>query len=202
MIAHNKKIIFIHIPKTAGTSIIRVFWDDNTKIKYRKKNVYQPHETIKNVLNEEKFNEYFKFCVIRNPWDRLTSLYRYRMQYPHNALEYNIAENLSFDDYLMNIDEIEIERYCNGDEQICPHDQQIKWIVDDNMNIRVDMILRFENLESDWNLLCNKIEIEADLPHKTVTEGEKDYRKYYTEYTKNLVAERYKDDIEWFNYKF
>jgi chondroitin 4-sulfotransferase 11 len=79
--------------------------------------------------------------------------------------------------------------------------QQVDWITDENGKVFVDTIYRYENLENDFADMRNRIGIQATLPKKNTTKH-KNYREYYTEETKKLVAELYKDDIEMFGYVF
>src|ERR1051325_4646004 len=67
MISHSHRCIFIHIPKTAGNSVNRVFgvgWQDHKDL-----------QRYRDELPKETFERYFKFAVVRNPWDRLLSDY-------------------------------------------------------------------------------------------------------------------------------
>ena len=57
----NYNTIFVHIPKTAGSSIQEVFGHGG-------------HETIHHFMNHEGFGEAFKFAFVRNPWDRFISM--------------------------------------------------------------------------------------------------------------------------------
>jgi len=68
MISHKHRCIFIHIPRTAGTNIERAI---------KKVNVLQKHLTIKRAIEiyGDKWNTYFTFTIIRNPWDRMISHY-------------------------------------------------------------------------------------------------------------------------------
>ena len=63
-------------------------------------------------------------------------------------------------------------------------------------------IIRFENLQQDFNFVCGKLSIEKiKLPHKNKTKH-KHYTEYFDDETKATVAERYLDDIQYMNYKF
>lgn len=80
-ISHTHKLIFVHNPKCAGTSIIRYFdmedWGHDSASKSKEK--YSKY-----------WNEYKKFTVVRNPWDRFYSNYRYAIMeesYYHSKIE-------------------------------------------------------------------------------------------------------------------
>ena len=95
MISHAKKFIFIHIPKNAGSSINHSISEycefHNGKYKGKslqprldKKDIplgygkHADYKSIKKLLKDE-YNDYYKFCVVRNPWDRLVSIYWYEL---------------------------------------------------------------------------------------------------------------------------
>ena len=78
----------------------------------------------------------------------------------------------------------------------------IPFLISENTNLKADFIGKFENLQEDFNIVCEKIGIpQRQLPHKN-----KSRHKYYTEYydneTRDIIAEKYAKDIEYFSYKF
>ena len=66
----------------------------------------------------------------------------------------------------------------------------------------MDYILRFEHLTQDFAMLCGKLGLPARaLPHHNASEhGHR--REYFTEETRQIVAERFAEDIERFGYEF
>src|SRR3989337_2290464 len=94
MISHRHHCIFVHIPRCGGTSLEDVIWPeprDEASLwmgfpsKY--KNKYQTgglqHFFATHICREvgdDMFKSYFKFSVIRNPWDRTVSQFSYMSQ--------------------------------------------------------------------------------------------------------------------------
>ena len=83
MIIEKYKTIFIHIPKNAGTSIEEYFGNNSFKVQPNKHdNIYDIKKMFPN-----PYNNYRKFTVIRNPYDKMVSWYFY--------LRRNTFENVS-----------------------------------------------------------------------------------------------------------
>jgi hypothetical protein len=78
---------------------------------------------------------------------------------------------------------------------------QKDFVTDENGDILVDFIGRYERLNSDFNQICKKLNIQANLPH-TNASVHRDYRTYYDEFTQKLVADHFAEDIDLFGYTF
>ncbi|MGC1469935.1 MAG: sulfotransferase family 2 domain-containing protein [Sphingorhabdus sp.] len=72
----TRKLIFIHNPKTAGMSIVRSFGFPSTGFP-NKFNHTRPQEAITWIF-QQTWTSFYSFCVVRNPWDRLVSLYHFQ----------------------------------------------------------------------------------------------------------------------------
>ncbi len=198
MISHKYKFIFVHINKTGGTSIASILRkiSKNWAAKVEPWMIGKHHLIEKYCEYADKkhgFENYFKFTIVRNPWDRLLSNYFFR-KYNFND---EFIQDMSFKEWVVNSK--------TGDysfENCLSKRKQLDWIIDMNEEILVDFIGRFENLQQDFNTICDKIGIpRQQLPHKNSTKH-KHYTEYYDEETKQIIAEKYAKDIEYFGYKF
>ena len=233
MVSHHHKCIFIHIPKTAGQSIERVFlnlldlkWETRAPLLLRyndrpelgppslahlKANEYVRYQ----YLSQELFDKYYKFAFVRNPWDRMVSIYKY----------YNYDTRFEFKSFLLNVFKNEIwhDKYWFVGPQsgfVCGEDD----------TMLVDFVGRYENLQNDFNHVCKKIGLPPiEIPHANKSsltspilsfnpkrlikyvryqiKGKyipmfKRYQDYYDDETRELIADLYRRDIELFGYEF
>lgn len=200
MISHDHKCIFIHIPKCAGNSI-DVFFTGR----------HQRHCCMldyEDQLGAAKLSTYFKFTVVRNPWDRIVSHFSFVKKLIQNenqpSKEMLISEygiDFTFDDFVknkLNVLTVGGTKYVNKLKTA----NQIDWIKNSKNELDIDYICKFENLQYDFNEVCDKIGIpQQQLPHKNKTHH-KHYTEYYDDETREIVANRYAEDIEYFGYKF
>lgn len=175
MINHDSKCIFIHIIKTGGVSIA-------TALEMKERQFHASASEIRKKVGEKVWNEYYKFSFIRNPWEKLVSSYHYNH-------EKWVPKNTSFENYV---------KLWNTGSQITRHPPQNS----PYLNEDIDFIGRFEKLEEDFQLICKKRGIlNTGLPHMNKT-SHRHYSEYYTEEMIEIVAKKFSEDIERFEYKF
>lgn len=190
------KCIFIHIPKTAGISISKCLFG-NLGGGHKKIEIYQI------VFNKIEFDTYFKFTFVRNPWDRLVSAYFYLKNGGMDNRDRIWAERnlLSFVDFDSFVNEWVNRRNIETYKHFIP---QFKYFCEPgNDTPQVDYIGYFENLEVDFNTVKMKLGLDSGLMHlnKTINKNI-DYRNYYTDTTKDIVADVYQKDIRLLGYDF
>ncbi|MGK7946383.1 MAG: sulfotransferase family 2 domain-containing protein [Microcystaceae cyanobacterium] len=185
-----QSFVFIHINKTGGSSIASAL------------GIKQKHLTALEYKSQlGKFQDWlwarkFTFAIVRNPWDRLISQYAYRIKVNKCQMKTNPIE---FHDWLKLAYVEKNPQYYDEPNMFIP---QLDWLVDEQGEIIVDYIGRFETLETDFHYICEKIGIEAKLPHLNVSPRNKPYQDYYTPQSIKLVGELFKKDIDYFNYTF
>ncbi len=203
MISHRDKFIYTKVGKAGSTSIERCL------LAYNRINVtHCGHYHIQDDINH-RTNNYFKFTFVRNPWSRCVSKYYY-MKSKGDELHRAYREG-SFKEFLINANNRFFIDYPLKESapffnkmrlKFAPHQNQLDWISDENGNILTDYIGRIENAQEDFNIACDKI----GIPHQKLPHTNKSKHRHYTEYyddeARELVAELYSKDIEYFSYKF
>ena len=200
MISHKHKFIFVHIPKTGGRSIEKLLRKSSEDLEFddgwnQDLSAWQQHLSIQSILNNRpSCKNYFKFSVVRNPWDRLVSCYFY---FERHGIFGNFKDFLNESGlYLNNFPKF------NGQLGCMEHRSLMFDFLSCNQKINMDFTGRFENLQEDFNVVCDKIGIpQQELPHANKSKH-KHYTEYYNDETRQIVAEKYAKDIEYFGYEF
>ena len=189
--ADEFKCIFIHIPKTAGTSVSRTLFNRGSRHV-----AYFEYEKA----NRRKFNQYFKFSFVRNPWDRLVSTFFYLKRGGMGHMDKHWAEqNLAaFDDFESFVHNWVTKKNVWSWVHFVP---QHHFICDDKLNVKMDFVGRMECIQSDFSHVAEKIDSPAQLVRTNVGSHD-NYRDYYDAETRKIVADVYEKDIALFGYQF
>lgn len=208
---HN--ITFVHIPKNGGISIGN--WLEESKGNSESVS-WTHHPSCKSIHDMRSPN--FTFTVVRNPWDRMVSGYHFLKQDTGTGLNdvalYRTVVNFihgfstdNYPDFETFINKIGKDKDPAKLNMVAPvlknskvwfnyNTPQVAWL-----DSKVDLILRYENLEEEFDQIRKMFNSDKPLPKINVSLHDH-YRTYYTEETKNLVAEWSKKDIETFGYTF
>lgn len=177
--------IFVHIPKTAGTSIVDFLG------LYSKKHLTLIQ--IKELVGLDWYRS-FKFSFVRNPYDRAVSQY---FQQQRVAKRIGIKNyKVSFEEWVINCFERKNKKYMKWDLGFLT---QYDWLKNHKGEIELDYIFKFESLENDTKLLSKIIGTKAVLNHKNKIER-KNYKNYYTPKSKQIIEKYFKNDFVNFNY--
>lgn len=209
-ISHKNKFIFFSNPKTGSESLREMLtpYSDILDISYRettKDNPFYSHispKEVKSIFNERGYNydEYYKIVCIRNPFNRLVSLYemifrKWPIKPPFYLWLKSTKTNgkggggKNYDRWRM-YGTYSLKNY----------------ISDAQGNLLVDKIICLEDFDKEIPQLFKKLNIELPEDFKVVKKNVRSRKKkvadYYSEKSKALVFERYQWEIEKFNYKF
>ena len=181
MIIEKYKTIFIHIPKNAGTSVEEYFGNTSFRVQPNKHdNIYDIKKMFPN-----PYNNYRKFTIIRNPYDKMVSWYFY--------LRRNALENVSTEGDVIEFNEWikDPSKFWNFNDPISFLNPQYTW-VDETVTT-----LKFENLNKELNEFFKE---KIDLP--VINKSNHDhYSIYYNRESLDIIHDRYKEDFERYNYK-
>lgn len=212
----ERNVLFFWLPKTAGSSIYHALRKTSYKcrklINTEKNGIIElPYSDFTNkgavtfshtsisalikhgIIHTDFFESSFKFCFVRNPWDRLVSLFFYR------KLD---KEYENFRQFCLDFKDQEIEPIGLYNSRLnSQFNEQLSWIIDEKGRLLVDFIGRFERLEEDFSKICRILGVRNKLPHRNRSDHS-GYRDYYDEETAGIIRQRYKRDIEFFGYDF
>jgi hypothetical protein len=162
----------------------------------------EPFKKFRNQVSYAQFMDMFKFTFVRNPWDRMVSLYVYFTTWAPPRKGKPLSERWigripSFHEFVMEFDSI-----CKTREDIKNHAiPQTQFAFYKNHRY-VNFIGKFESLKKDFKFIQGALNlVEDELPHRMVTERSH-YSMYYEREMKEKVEELYKEDIEVFGYKY
>ena len=162
-----------------------------------KNNKVLNHLTYMDIYNNprkyirKKLSHYKKFCIVRNPYDRIISAYHF------------LGSDLKFEDFIDWVYN-ELDKYYRYKVEpfvvILP---QWEFVINENGINGMDETLRFENLKKDFKSFKKKYNIHCPkLPHinqrKRVTT---DIKSYFTKELEEKVYHMYRWDFKMFNYK-
>lgn len=218
LLSESHRFIFIHIPKTAGTSVMGVFlpysrFRDRLYYGYRptrkliriaidhcgweagRQVVTGFHKhcqavAVRDGLGAERYAKYFAFSFVRNPYDLLESLYFFIQQSQTHHFSKQVSR-MSFEEFIV--------WYLRG-----PSRSQMRYLRDPKTGEwLVDYVGRFESLSEDVGAITKKLGIpfSGDLPHQNTGRLRKRSREdLWSEASRELVRKHYADDFRILGY--
>lgn len=197
IICDEKKFIFIHVPKTSGTAmsntIIKKYPNSeqlsNVEKSGENKGIDKMHlynEVISKYIDEYKLSNYIKFCIVRNPYDKLYSAWNYlkdRYQYKNvnEFVKHELCETFIYGKEMKELDARVHYR------------PQFTFIYNNNQDKYVDNILKYENLNKDISNL-NK-QYNLNILEYGKNQNEKSYIKHFNKESINKINNLYRKDF-------
>ena len=166
---------------------------------------HMPAAKIKSYVGDEIWNDYFEFCVIRNPFDKLVSAYHFYEWLIDNAkgwrkkkliLDHGLVPRKNMDDIKRFRSWVAWARWFN-DRSIYVVDQQVC----------IDFFIRYERLQEDIKTVCQNLDVPYQpdkLPFllARINLHERKTQEYYDAGTIRLVRKRFAFELEYFDYEF
>jgi hypothetical protein len=215
LISHKHKFITIDIPKTGSRSLRESLYPlgliDIAGESFVEADFYQ-HDTAiraKKQFAKHNFdwNDYFKFTIVRNPWQRYFSFFKYFKSYGEKYMRRD--ESINWREPEINQGKLCVELFKDKDDQtvlkniILNNPSQDTYYCDENGEIIVDHIASFENLRNEFVFLCDQVGIDAPiLQHGNKSKDSFNIPDIYNQELINLVAKKEESVIKLKGYKY
>ena len=168
-----------------------------------------------------KVKDYLKFSIVRNPWDVLVSyfwwsFYGYTVigEKPNKGAHESIKPMIYDSPVVLRA---KLQNFCESCLDFNEadvglkkeNDNVLEWFVRVQqsffLNKDIKFILRFENIQNDFNKVCSEIDVPCvPIPRlkSAIRKSDLHYQDYYNDYVRELVGDCFKETIERFDYKF
>lgn len=188
---YPRDFFFVHINKTGGSSIERAL--DAPFL-------HLPAAEAIEQLGPSDWERRFTFTVVRNPWDKVLSHYRYRVGRGIRALK---EDPIPFNEWAVRAYGDHDPRY--NDTPLMFADQT-SWLEGPDGQILVDHVARFERLADEFSEICRRLgRPPVELPHLKASADPADrpgFRDVYDDAAREVVALAFARDIERWSYRF
>ena len=215
LISHKHKFITIDIPKTATRSlretllpqnVIDVVGEPNLNATfYQHGTAMQCSESLQKL--NKNFSDYFSFVIVRNPWDRYYSFFKYFKEYAEKYK--NKDASIKWNEPEINQGKMCEELFANKTDEIVlrniilNNECQSDYYTNQDNKIIVSHIAKFENLNKEFESLCRKVNVNySPLVHGNKSHIKSSYYNIYTKETIALVTEKERDLIKLKGYEY
>ena len=187
VVSHKYKFIFVHIPKTGGTSISgpKSIWKRAALFRYLGKEDVRPggHRSIRRlgISHPVERRDYFKFAFMREPFERVASLY-------YSIARHDENKDLRFDEFVKTLPLL--------NKFMAFARSQTWWIKNEDGSIGVDWLGDFANISEDFEGLCPKIGLPPIRLPKLNSSGRIEYQELYNDESRKVVRELFVEDFE------
>jgi len=172
-VSYEKQFLFIHVGKTAGTSLARALEphahrpERDTPARYLDRlgvhvNYLGPHRwrrfrlhataaKVRRHLPRDVWDGLFKFAFVRNPYERLVSQYRHVLRQPAHHRHETVRRLGSFGAFV-------------AWESRRRKGTQASFLLDRRGRYLLDFVGRFETISEDFEHVRERVGLEASLP--------------------------------------
>lgn len=199
LLKRNSNCFFGKHTKLVTESFMYFDHDKDSKV-FTCQELYEKYK--KNITNsifidrEDIVKNFVKAATIRNPYDRLLSLYRYRINKNSQLVKGMSLNKKDFEKYVIKICNDPYFEKTNGVSLVNNITINHEEIID------LDYVIRFENYEKDVKEFFKKININISvLPHEKKTIKNFNFKDFYSKKSIDLINEYYVKDFSYFNYE-
>ncbi len=205
--------VFLHVPKTAGASISHGILEafpgaQNLPTRGLRRPTGAAQHVADRLSDPGVYARTFSFCFVRNPWDWTVSGWKHvtgaRDAYDGNGPDF--AEFVAGDWRRGLATNPHKLKFASAELHVAFHTKITQWqhLLVGRLRPRLAPIAfyaRFEQLETDWARICERLGREIVLPQVNVSK-KSHYSEHYDDRLRAIVAERNAPLIERFGYRF
>ncbi len=213
ILSRGRKYLFIHAPKTGGTSMAMalearamkddIMLGDTPKAVKRRKRLADvqtagrlwKHATLADLdglVHPDEIDDLFIFTMVRNPWDRMVSYYHWLRGQSFDHPSVKLAKELVFEAFVA--EPLIAQSFASA--------PAASYVTDAEGVERRCLFIRLEHLAQDISPLEAHLGFALDIPHVNRSTRAGDYRDAYTDESRARVAECCAVDIARFGYRF
>jgi hypothetical protein len=194
----ESNLLFLHVPKVAGSSMNATPLAKSVKFK-----IHSFKGDIFEKIGELGCRDFFKYGFVRNPYSRFNSLYNYfrNMSEQHVFYKFNVAiirvvrEYEDINDFCANFNKLQLRNNFHFRPQIA----YFKSVCPD---YQVDFIGKYENLQKDFDMLCDTVGVgRCVLPIANSSGVSNKMLVNYSRESENIIREFYQEDFSYFGYE-
>ena len=207
MLDITRNLLFIHIPRTGGTSI-----EENLGVTSSKDNLYGIHihnninkalqhldcKEIIEILGEDIYNSYYKFSVVRHPYFRLMSEFYWRPKLQQTKYP-NLKDGYNFFKFLRQVKDLVDNKNYNEFIYNDHFKPQVDFLMKDN-KLMIDKVINFDAIDNQYRFIRDKYGISRGLEKLHSSNYLTGKKSILTEKCKNLIYEIYSKDFEVFGF--
>ncbi|MEP5728266.1 MAG: sulfotransferase family 2 domain-containing protein [Sulfitobacter sp.] len=213
IISRGRSYIFVHIPKTGGTSLALALEDramkddimlgDTPKAKKRRRRMqgvtasgrlwkHSGLSDIDGLVSVQEIAQMFTFTLVRNPWDRMVSYYHWLREQSFDHPAVVLAKDKTFEGFLLH-------DTTQATQKRWPTS---RYMVDVTGQEQCSSYIRLEHFAEDATPLMGHLGFELVLPRENQSNRSSHYQDYYSVALRDIVSECCAEDISRFGYAF
>lgn len=214
IISLGRRYIFVHAPKTGGTALSIALEDramkddilvgDTPKAKRRKNRLkglmpagrlwkHSSLADIEGVVDRTAFDDLMIVTLVRNPWDRMVSYYHWLREQGFENPAVTLAKTHEFSDFIAH-------KHTQASFRMAPYGH---YVTDGAGAERDAVFVRLEHLAADLQPFYVHVGFDlGPIGRENASQRDRDYRGYYSDADRDVIAELCAADIARFGYEF
>ena len=237
----EKKSLFIHVPRTSGSNVIASCCTAlgipdlpaaaTRRIASLRSDSGSPLWAFGHCrpaallalgcVTRDEFDARTVFTIIRSPWTRIPSIYRYELTRRRSCLT-SLARRKNkrrwtqegFLQWLREYKRLDADLFLAPDGRLEMADPLVYWLNDASGRALVDNIFRYESLPEEWRNICHLLNLPESTSLGSIdrdcqlglsqqrTQRDAEYAALYTTAAQEIIAKRCARDIDIFGYEF